>query len=59
MNGIAESPMAVTVHLRAGAGKDVKVRRRMPFEIQHSRLIVKPGMATDAKPCHRTVSITA
>jgi hypothetical protein len=59
MNGIAESPMAVTVHLRAGVGNDVNVRRRMPFETQQSRLIVKPGIATDAKPCHRTVSITA
>jgi len=59
MKGIADNPIIVTVHLRAGVGNEVTVRRRIPFDIQHSRLMVKPGIATEAKPCHSTVSKTA
>ena len=58
MKGIVERPMAVVVHLRTGKGHLVVLPSRYR-EAAHTRLMVNPGMATDAKACHTNVSTTA
>lgn len=62
MNGIEPRPTIVTAHLRR-TGEDKSCcdtgclsRQRERAQI---RLIVKPGMTTDARPCHMSVSSTA
>lgn len=62
MNGIEPRPTTVTAHLRrAGEDKsccDTGCLSRQQESAQ-IRLIVKPGMTTDARPCHIRVSSTA
>ena len=58
MKGIEPSPIAVTVHFRAGVGREVAACRSFPLA-QQILFMVKPGMATEASPCHTTVSTTA
>ena len=57
MKGIAASPVASMTHLRVWAGSDVDRWRSRPVA-QQILLIVKPGTATDATPCHTRVSTT-
>lgn len=58
MKGIVESPMAVVVHFRAGKGHLVLFPNRYR-EAAQTRLMVKPGMITEASACHTKVSTTA
>lgn len=58
MKGMVESPMAVVVHLRTGRGHLVDLPSRYR-DAAHTRLIVKPGMITEARACHTNVSTTA
>lgn len=58
MKGMVERPMAVVVHLRTGRGHLVVLPNRCS-DAAHTRLMVKPGMMTEAKACHTNVSTTA
>lgn len=58
MKGIVERPIAVVVHLRMGRGHFVVLPSRYS-DAAHTRLMVKPGMMTEAKACHTNVSTTA
>ncbi len=58
MNGIAPSPTAVVVHFLIGDGRLVVLRSAL-LNAQHILFMVKPGIATDAKPCQSKVSNTA
>lgn len=58
MKGIVERPSAVVVHLRTGSGHLVVLPSRYS-DAAHTRLIVKPGMITEARACHTNVSTTA
>lgn len=58
MKGMVERPMAVVVHLRTGRGHLVVLPSRCS-DAAHTRLMVKPGMITEAKACHTKVSTTA
>ena len=50
--------MAVVIHFLAGPGRfDERVSKKLLA--QHNLLMVKPGTATEAKPCHNSVSRTA
>lgn len=55
---MASSPSVVVVHFRTVRGQRVIVPRTYS-EAAHRRLIVKPGMATEARDCHTKVSTTA
>ena len=57
MKGMAASPVASMTHLRVWAGRAVDRCRTWPVN-QQMRLMVKPGTATDARPCHTRVSTT-
>lgn len=50
--------MTVTVHFLAVIGKEVEARSTLALA-QQMRLIVKPGIATEASPCQTNVSNTA
>lgn len=52
------SPTAVVTHLRVSGGKEERRESRKPVAAQ-IRLMVKPGMTTEARPCHIRVSVTA
>lgn len=57
MNGIHISPTAVVIHFLVSSGNfvlDLKVNR----DSAQMRLIVYPGIATDARPCQISVSNT-
>lgn len=58
MKGMVERPMAVVVHLRTGRGHLVVLPSRYS-DAAHTRLMVKPGMMTEASACHTNVSTTA
>lgn len=58
MTGMAASPSAVVAHFRTGRGQRVREASRAS-EAAHRRLMVKPGMATEARLCHTKVSATA
>lgn len=58
MKGMVERPMAVVVHLRTGRGHLVVLPSRCS-DAAHTRLMVKPGMMTEARACHTNVSTTA
>lgn len=58
MRGMAASPRAVVVHRRRGRGQRVRVPSRAS-EAAQRRLMVKPGMATEARLCQTKVSATA
>jgi len=58
MNGIDPSPIAVVVHFRTGKLKALFFARRN-IDNAHNRLIVNPGIATEAKVCHINVSAAA
>ncbi|MEQ2177182.1 hypothetical protein GOODEAATRI_001148 [Goodea atripinnis] len=58
MKGMVERPIAVVVHLRTGRGHLVVLPSRYR-DAAHTRLIVKPGMITEARACHTNVSTTA
>lgn len=58
INGIAANPIPVTVHFRILGGKAV-VFLKTKLDSLHSLLMVNPGIATDANPCHINVSPTA
>lgn len=58
MKGIVERPIAVVVHLRTGNGHLVVLPNRYS-DAAHTRLMVNPGMITDARACHTNVSTTA
>ena len=62
MNGIDPRPTAVTVHLRrAEEDRSCRDARRLSRKRERAqiRLMVKPGITTDARPCHIRVSSTA
>lgn len=58
MKGMVERPMAVVVHLRTGSGQRVVFPSRKRDAAQ-TRLMVNPGIATEARACHTKVSTTA
>lgn len=58
MKGIVERPIAVVVHLRTDRGHLVVLPSRYS-DAAHTRLMVKPGMITEARACHTNVSTTA
>lgn len=58
MKGIVERPIAVVIHFRTGSGHLVLLASRYS-DAAHTRLIVKPGMMTEASACHTNVSTTA
>jgi len=58
IKGIRAKPVQVTVHFRTFSGKRV-VFLRAKLQMAQVRLMVKPGMMTDARPCQITVSTTA
>lgn len=58
MKGIVERPIAVVVHFRTGRGHLVVLPSRCR-DAAHTRLMVKPGMMTEARACHTKVSTTA
>lgn len=58
IKGIVESPITVVVHFRTGNGHFV-VFPNTNREAAQTRLIVKPGMITEARACHTNVSTTA
>lgn len=58
MTGMADSPSAVVAHFRTGRGQRVREASRAS-EAAQRRLMVKPGMATEARLCHTKVSATA
>ena len=59
MIGIAPRPVAVVIHDRVPGGTcDANLLSKIPIT-KHILLIVKPGMATDAKPCQIRASMKA
>ena len=71
MKGMADKPMAVIISL-IGAGPSLVVlnqqtiiNNKFPYLLSryklsaHKRLIVTPGMTTEAKPCQARVSTNA
>lgn len=58
MKGIVERPIAVVIHFRTGRGHLVLLPIRWS-DAAHTRLMVKPGMITEASACHTNVSTTA
>ena len=52
------SPMLVTAILRTGRLRPDVLAKIKPEKAQ-TLLIVNPGMATEARPCHTRVSATA
>ena len=62
INGMEARPTAVTVHLRrTGDGRIRRDTRLLSStrERAQMRLMVKPGIMTEARPCHMRVSSTA
>ena len=58
MNGIEARPIAVVVHRRAPTGS-LEDFWRSKLVKKQIRLMVKPGIATEARPCQISVSSTA
>ena len=61
MKGMQPSPMAVTVHfLSAGDERETTWCLASRYlEMAQIRLMVRPGMMTEARPCQMRVSRTA
>ena len=55
MNGIQARPMAVVMYFRVLGGKE-EARFSVYNDSAHILLMVKPGITTEAKLCHKRVS---
>ena len=52
------SPINVVVHFCAGSGMGRAILSNTNPDIAQILLMVKPGMMTDASPCHMPASMT-
>ena len=58
MNGMDDNPIPVVIHLRTACDGILFLQYLLSTKSEpaHNLLMVKPGMATEAKVCHKSVS---